>query len=220
MKTQFVLGCLAVLGIAAAVSAFDDEPSDATATSATAEIQRELRTSMEANAQVSLLVDGAAYEGVPTSITEGTVTLQCRQPETRLLMRLDQINGVFLANSPEEVQAAKATLDVVATRSHLASWADAKIAGTVTMDGMPVDGLEVRFYFSDEPVQARTNEEGKYQIYVKRSHDDLGRCRVRFYWPEGVEGKTDISERYGRGSTLSADVTKGENVLDFALTSK
>ena len=135
-------------------------------------------------------------------------------------MRLDRVDGVVLPNSKDEQEAVKAAVEAAASQGHLRSWANLKVSGTVTMDGTPLAGVDVRFYFGEQFITGTTNEQGHYAVYAKRRKSDFGTCRVRIYWPKDSQETITIPEKYGRASMLEATIEAGENTFDFALTSE
>lgn len=221
MKTLVALCCAVALMIAATVAAVETQHPDSQGQSAIEDIHHDLQQAMDAGAEVSLLVHGVSHSGLPTSLSRHAVTLQSNDGRLRLVMRLDRIDGLRLVNTVEEAAAAREALDAAQTRANLANWATAGIKGTITLDGMPLDGVEVRFYpqGEDQPLRTTTNEEGRYSLFVKRDADELGQMRVRIYRPKLVEGPPGLPARYGRASQLVADIKAGENTFDFALTS-
>ena len=100
------------------------------------------------------------------------------------------------------------------------------VTGTVTLDGTPTQGLQVRF----EPQGAAlsmgmTNASGQYELYYTNNAKGaaIGKHIVRieqFDDPDGQGTPVMIPARYNVDSTLTADVTAGENTIDFDLTSK
>lgn len=219
MKTQIALACVVAIVVVATVAAYDSRDPSMHG-SVVEEFREGLQQASESKTNVSLFADGKEFGGVPTNVADGAVTLQGPNGNERLLVRLDRITSLVLMNSEEQKAAAEQAWDAAQTKSILSTWGTAKLSGTVTLDGNPLEGVEIRFYFNEDPVQAITNSEGRYALFVKRGRDDLGETRVRFYWPKGQEGPIEIPDRYGRGSSLTADIKPGENSFDFALQSE
>ena len=219
MKTQIVLACVVAIVVVATVAAYDSRDPSVQG-SVVEEFRQGLQQASESKDTVSLFAAGKDFGGVPTNVTDGTVTLQGPNGNERLLVRLDRITALVLMNSEEQKAVAEQAWDAAQTKSILSTWGTAKLSGTVTLDGKPLEGVEIRFYFNEDPVQAITNSDGKYALFVKREREDLGVTRVRFYWPKGREGPIEIPDRYGRGSSLTADVQPGENSFDFDLQSE
>lgn len=117
------------------------------------------------------------------------------------------------------------------------------VTGTVTLDGKPINGIEVVFYPDDgRPARGRTNAEGMYELrYIRDTMGTkVGHNRVEIAPNEEgeeedapeTEGddtpaakkpakskKPAIPARYNTKSVLEADVQPGENTFDFPLES-
>jgi len=109
------------------------------------------------------------------------------------------------------------------------------VTGTVTMDGQPLAGIEVSFApESGRPSGGLTNAAGRYELtYVGGVKGaKVGSHRVRMLTPPGELQNGDgdrparstqpirIPARYNLETTLTAEVARGRNTLDFALESK
>lgn len=100
-----------------------------------------------------------------------------------------------------------------------------KVAGTVTLDGQPL--AEALVVFVPEQAgrtsQAVTDASGRYELVYLGDVGGamVGKNAVRIITATAENGgKERLPDRYHRASTLTADVTSGENTFDFALTSK
>jgi len=109
--------------------------------------------------------------------------------------------------------------------------ATGSVAGNVTVNGNPVNGLELNFYPIEDPGQgisnAYTRDGGKYQLVRGRGKDiPVGKYKVTisvFQLDDGMESsEVDLPEKFtSRANTeLSATVNGGENEIDFELTTK
>jgi hypothetical protein len=112
-----------------------------------------------------------------------------------------------------------------------------RVSGTVTLDGRPLEGVEVSFVpESGRPSIAVTNAAGGYQlIYVGAALGaKVGSHRVSINYPLVYDDDSDgdngggasrargpqIPGRYNLETTLTAEVGRGRNTFDFALESK
>ncbi|PQO25036.1 carboxypeptidase regulatory-like domain-containing protein [Blastopirellula marina] len=99
----------------------------------------------------------------------------------------------------------------------------ATVEGNVTIDGQPAEGLEVTFEpESGRPAIGYTNAQGHYELQYTANQEgaSLGKYRVRIDVPSGSETKARIPTRYNAKTELVAEVTPGQNELNFELTSK
>lgn len=103
-----------------------------------------------------------------------------------------------------------------------------QVTGTVTMDGAPL--AETRIEFEPKAMAASshgvTDASGKYTLYytqgVKGAAIGSHVVRIEGSPMPDASGKmpAQVPAKYNAKSTLTAEVTAGENSLDFALTSK
>ncbi len=109
-----------------------------------------------------------------------------------------------------------------------------RVEGVITVDGQPLDGAEIVF----EPTNGRssvgwTDEKGHYELdYTMETKGAiLGTHVVRIKSARSASGgegdgpkvearKEILPGKYHTSSTLTAEVTKGNNVIDFALGTK
>jgi len=97
------------------------------------------------------------------------------------------------------------------------------VGGTVTLDGAPLKGVIINFKPDvGRMAAATTDEEGKYTLEYSygNSGSKVGPSTVMFEWPLGESGPPIPKKYVGMESELKVDVTDGENVFDFPLTSK
>lgn len=117
------------------------------------------------------------------------------------------------------------------------------VTGTVTLDGQPLNGIEVVFHPDNgRPARGKTDPDGKYELtYIRQTlGTKLGHNRVEIAPNEEGEedsagdddsenngaaktakpGKIKIPARYNTKSELEVDVQPEENVFDFKLESK
>jgi len=102
----------------------------------------------------------------------------------------------------------------------------APVSGRVTLDGQPLGGVSVVFE-SDRGVLSfgNTDDQGRYTVcYIRSAHGagvgrNVVRIRSPMMGPASPLRKDRIPSIYNTESTLTADVKKGSNVLDFALES-
>ena len=109
----------------------------------------------------------------------------------------------------------------------------ATVTGTVTLDGKPVPNARVEFSPSEgRPSVGTTNAEGVYELQfsVDKSGAMVGSHHVKITTERGATGgeggeplvpgsKELLPSTYNTKSHLTAEVTPGENVVDFPLTS-
>jgi hypothetical protein len=111
-----------------------------------------------------------------------------------------------------------------------------RIEGTVTLDGVPVDGGSISFFQGSGAGSDKGNAPivgGKYVIGGDRARNLApGSYTVRIFWlqllgnsnPKYVDAsapvKQLIPEQYNDKSTLTREVKPGTNQLDFDLQSK
>jgi hypothetical protein len=105
----------------------------------------------------------------------------------------------------------------------------ASVTGTVTMDGEPLPGVVVNFNSeSSRPSSGTTDENGEYKLMFNEKTEGaaIGKHKVMIIKvPNGQASPGQASQmaipmRYSFQSTLTADVTPGDNVIDFDLESK
>ena len=106
------------------------------------------------------------------------------------------------------------------------------VRGTVTLDGQPVENGGILFESAGGKAAAAV-QGGRYEVPSYRNLSP-GTYRVEVNWakPTGKkipssdpgmmmdETREAVPEKYNAKSTLTADVGPGENVKDFALTTK
>lgn len=110
------------------------------------------------------------------------------------------------------------------------SGAGASVSGVVTLDGQPARNLVVTFHREGGGVSSGvTDERGAYHLRssVQQSGTAPGKYRVSIEpLPPGDDAdpkefvEVKIPARYHQESELSAEVTPGSNVFNFALESK
>ena len=115
------------------------------------------------------------------------------------------------------------------------------VTGTVTLDGTPLEGATVEFQPTGEggsPSYGQTDASGAYNLMFTYDKEGAtpGDHTVRISKTTGGEGDDDdddgdddddddgevqetLPAKYNSETTLTATVTDGKNVLDFALTS-
>ncbi|MFI4851234.1 MAG: carboxypeptidase regulatory-like domain-containing protein [Gimesia chilikensis] len=109
----------------------------------------------------------------------------------------------------------------------------ATVTGTVTFDGKPVPNARVEFSPSEgRPSVGTTNAEGVYdlQFSIEKPGAMVGAHNVKITTERAATGgegneplvpgsKELLPAAYHSNSHLTANVTPGENVIDFPLTS-
>ena len=108
------------------------------------------------------------------------------------------------------------------------------VKGKVTLDDQPVEAGSIVFLPSGEGTKAAAAiEKGEYAVAADEGLKP-GKYRVEVSWfkPTGRkmesadpgimmdETREAIPAKYNANSTLTAEITSGENVKDFALTTK
>lgn len=104
-----------------------------------------------------------------------------------------------------------------------------EVTGTVTLDGRPVAGLEVRFEPKDPSIGTTaigyTQADGTYKLHYPgdKTGAPAGDYTVSITGgdepPEG--GKpVRVARKYNSDSELTATVKSGQNTIDFAVTSE
>jgi hypothetical protein len=103
----------------------------------------------------------------------------------------------------------------------------ARVHGTVTLDGSPLNGAIVIFEpKGGRPSRGQTNAEGKYQLLytVDIAGAAVGPCSVTISTAiednEGNVAPERVPKRYFRPGALGVEVKPRGNVCDFALTTK
>ena len=106
----------------------------------------------------------------------------------------------------------------------------ATVAGKITLDGMPVEGGEIRFVpAKGAETVSRIGPDGSYSIDVLTDGPVVGQNKVFIEWFRD-SGKKDsegnmipiaaIPAKYNSATTLSAEMKSGKNTHNFALDSK
>lgn len=107
------------------------------------------------------------------------------------------------------------------------------VTGTVTLDGAPVSNAFVQFFpdSGGRPADALTNAEGAYELRASRSEvaAPIGKYKVSISTANGASDSSDsdygasmketLPAKYNSQTELTAEVTSGSNVIDFALES-
>ena len=108
------------------------------------------------------------------------------------------------------------------------------VHGTVTLDDEPLPGASISFISAaDEnaaPLFGHTDEQGRYQMFETVALDGVppGVYRVRISTFDEGNPETDppmpvvrerVPKRYNVETTLTAEISTGENRIDFPLTS-
>jgi len=103
----------------------------------------------------------------------------------------------------------------------------AKVTGTVKMDGQPMSGVVVNFNSdSSRPSSGTTDDQGKFKLMFNEKMEGaaIGKHKVMLIKvPNGQGGQNSqmaIPMKYSFQSTLTADVTPGDNVVNFDLQSQ
>lgn len=103
----------------------------------------------------------------------------------------------------------------------------APVTGTVTIDGQPADKAIVSFEGPGNKVSfGNTDSAGHYELHYIRQEKGaaIGANKVkittRIDAPPGPGYIDSIPAKYNTGSTLTADVQKGLNTIDFAIKTK
>jgi hypothetical protein len=107
------------------------------------------------------------------------------------------------------------------------------VAGTVTLDGQPLEGALVEFTPQEagSPSVGRTDGEGNYELQFNRDHMGaaVGQHQVRIstYNPGDPEGDPPVAAvpekvpaKYNVKTELTKTVEDGSNTIDFELDSK
>lgn len=99
-----------------------------------------------------------------------------------------------------------------------------QVRGQITLDGKPLAGASVRFAPMGEARGSRglTDEQGNYELAYLRDIQGaaLGKHKVTITTATEDQPAERLPARYNTASTLSVDVAPGNNIHDFALTSK
>jgi len=102
-----------------------------------------------------------------------------------------------------------------------------KVSGTVTLNDKPLANASVSFESEGGQVSfGKTDEQGHYEIKYRDGvmGAEVGTNTVRIETvldaPAGPRYRDPIPAKYNRDTTLTVDVTEGENTHDFALVSK
>lgn len=105
----------------------------------------------------------------------------------------------------------------------------APVSGTVTLDGDPLPDVSVEFYpeAGGRPGRGVTDADGKYELVfdsgVRGGQVGMNKVTITTMWPDGEPppGQTDpVLPKYNSKSTLTEEIVKGQNVIDFSLDSK
>lgn len=102
----------------------------------------------------------------------------------------------------------------------------AEVTGTVTIDGVPRDGLLVQFAPDDgqqtnlPPGFGYTNAEGKYRVFRpgSRSGAVVGRHNVQVLTMEG--GELLVGKKPLPGTTMVRDIVPGPNTIDIDIKTR
>lgn len=98
-----------------------------------------------------------------------------------------------------------------------------QISGTVTVDGQPVEGLQVEFQPEQgRPAMGFTDQQGHYTVEYTagRAGAMLGPHQVRISVPAGSQVPVKIPAKYNSRTELTAQVEPGSNQFDFQLSTK
>jgi hypothetical protein len=103
-----------------------------------------------------------------------------------------------------------------------------EVTGTVTLDGKPLSGLEVRFEPIDPSIGTNaigyTQADGTYMLHYPgdKTGAPAGEYMVLISGGENAEGgkPSRVPAKYTRATELKATVESGSNTIDFDLTSK
>ena len=111
-----------------------------------------------------------------------------------------------------------------------------RVEGTVTLDGEPVDGGSISFFQGDGPGSDKGNapiKQGKYVLEGEGARNLApSTYTVKIFWiqligkqnPGNVDAsapaKEAIPPQYNTKSSLTRELVRGANVLDFDLKSK
>jgi hypothetical protein len=97
----------------------------------------------------------------------------------------------------------------------------ATVAGTVTLDGKPLEGARVQFQPINRkrPSGAVTDADGRYslQYTFEKSGAEIGRHEVSIAG-EDAAGNPRVPAKYNLKSTLEKEVAAGHNEINFDLT--
>lgn len=102
-----------------------------------------------------------------------------------------------------------------------------EVSGTVTLDDKPMSNVSVAFESESGQVAfGTTDDQGHYELKYRDGvmGAEVGPNTVRIETvmdaPPGPGYRDPIPAKYNRNTTLTVDVTEGENTHDFSLTSK
>jgi hypothetical protein len=105
-----------------------------------------------------------------------------------------------------------------------------EVTGTVTLDGRPVRGLEVRFEPKDPAIGTTaigyTQADGTYRLHYPGDKTGAPAGEYTVHISGGESGGEDdmppvrVARKYNSASELSATVKPGSNTFDFEVTSK
>lgn len=97
------------------------------------------------------------------------------------------------------------------------------VTGTVTLDGAPLEGVQVLFQPADgRPAGGLADADGHYVVEYIRGEKGtkVGPTTVTFAWLPGDSRAKPIPARYmGKDSELKFDVKPGNNTFDLELVS-
>ena len=102
-----------------------------------------------------------------------------------------------------------------------------EVSGTVTMNDKPLANASVSFESEGGQVSfGKTDEQGHYELNYRDGvmGAEVGTNKVRIETvmdaPPGPGYRDPIPPKYNRDTTLTVEVTEGENTHDFSLVSK
>jgi len=98
-----------------------------------------------------------------------------------------------------------------------------QVEGTVTVDGEPVPGLKVFYHPPDgRPSRTVTDSAGHYKLKWKPEVSGalVGQHKVVISTITEQDRVEHLPARYNSHTELTADVKRGDNVIDFPLESK
>lgn len=97
------------------------------------------------------------------------------------------------------------------------------VTGKVTLDNQPLSDAMIFFEPSKGAMSSgSTDAQGEYVLHFNAETPGavLGTHTVRISKPDGEAGPEILPTKYNMESELTAEVTAGDNPIDFQLTSK